>query len=179
MWEFPGGKIEHGESPRVALAREIREELLIDITVGEEVVSTTHEYEFGIVTLTTYYCELSSGVPRLTEHAAMCWLAPSQLLSVEWAPADLPAVDRIRSDLRAGKSGASFSCAPQGAVRPGNCAARSAASSSANRAPRHRELTAGRFALAPTISHPAIGRGAVLVVERLLSGARQRGVCKE
>nr|WP_137843736.1 (deoxy)nucleoside triphosphate pyrophosphohydrolase [Microbacterium sp. 2FI] len=102
MWEFPGGKIEHGESPRVALAREIREELLIDITVGEEVVSTTHEYEFGIVTLTTFYCELLSGVPRLTEHAAMCWLAPSQLLSVEWAPADLPAVDRIRSDLRAG-----------------------------------------------------------------------------
>lgn len=100
MWEFPGGKIEDGESPQEALAREIGEELLVDVRVGEEIVSTTHDYEFGVVTLTTYYCELRSGTPRLTEHAALRWLTPDELSSVEWAPADVPAVERVRSDLR-------------------------------------------------------------------------------
>ncbi|MBW9110666.1 (deoxy)nucleoside triphosphate pyrophosphohydrolase [Microbacterium ureisolvens] len=102
MWEFPGGKVEDGESPREALAREIGEELLVDVRVGEEIVSTTHDYEFGVVTLTTYYCELRSGTPQLTEHAALRWLTPDELSSVEWAPADLPAVERVRSDLRTG-----------------------------------------------------------------------------
>lgn len=100
MWEFPGGKIEDGESPQEALAREIGEELLVDVRVGEEIVSTTHDYEFGVVTLTTYYCELRSGTPQLTEHAALRWLTPDELSSVEWAPADVPAVERVRSDLR-------------------------------------------------------------------------------
>lgn len=102
MWEFPGGKIEDGESPREALAREIGEELLVDVRVGEEIVSTTHDYEFGVVTLTTYYCQLRSGTPQLTEHAALRWLTSDELSSVEWAPADLPAVERVRSDLRTG-----------------------------------------------------------------------------
>ena len=100
MWEFPGGKVEDGESPQGALAREIREELLVDITVGKEIVSTTHAYEFGVVTLTTFYCGLRSGIPRLTEHVDMRWLRPDELFSVEWAPADLPAVEQIQSDLR-------------------------------------------------------------------------------
>jgi 8-oxo-dGTP diphosphatase len=100
MWEFPGGKIGDGESPQEALVREIGEELLVDVRVGEEIVSTTHDYEFGVVTLTTYYCELRSGTPRLTEHAALRWLTPDELSSVEWAPADVPAVERVRSDLR-------------------------------------------------------------------------------
>jgi 8-oxo-dGTP diphosphatase len=102
MWEFPGGKVELSESPQQALAREIREELLVDIRVGEEILSTIHEYEFGIVNLTTYYCELPSGIPRLTEHAALCWLSPDEFSCVEWAPADVPAVERVRSDLRTG-----------------------------------------------------------------------------
>jgi len=102
MWEFPGGKIEDGESRQEALVREIREELVVDISVGEEILSTTHDYEFGVVTLTTYYCDLRSGAPRLTEHTAMRWLTPDEFSSVEWAPADLPAVERVRTDLLAG-----------------------------------------------------------------------------
>lgn len=100
LWEFPGGKIEGGESPQEALAREIGEELLVDIRVGEEILTTSHDYEFGVVTLTTYYCELRGGLPRLTEHAALRWLTPDELFSVEWAPADIPAVERVRSDLQ-------------------------------------------------------------------------------
>lgn len=98
-WEFPGGKIEPGESPQVALCREIIEELHCEVVVGEEVATTTHEYDFGVVTLTTFYCQLRSGDPQLTEHAELRWVAPSQLAGLEWAPADIPAIDRISRDL--------------------------------------------------------------------------------
>ena len=99
MWEFPGGKIEAGETAREALEREIVEELDCQVRVGEEVETTTHDYEFGTVTLTTFYCELVEGEPVLSEHQAVIWLSPSELGSLEWAPADVPAVERIRQDL--------------------------------------------------------------------------------
>jgi 8-oxo-dGTP diphosphatase len=95
-WEFPGGKIESGESASVALEREIREELNCGVRVGEQVASTDHVYEFGIVSLTTFYCELSDREPVLSEHQASAWLPPSNLNSLDWAPADLPAVDAIQ-----------------------------------------------------------------------------------
>lgn len=101
MWEFPGGKIEAGETSREALEREIHEELRCLIEVGEEVTTTRHEYDFGVVTLTTYYCKLVSGDPQLTEHAAVRWLAPSDLGLLDWAPADIPAVEQIQAELAA------------------------------------------------------------------------------
>ncbi|MEK3883638.1 (deoxy)nucleoside triphosphate pyrophosphohydrolase [Paenibacillus sp. PL2-23] len=97
LWEFPGGKIEIGETPQDALKREIAEEMRCQIRVGERVEYTAHEYAFGIVHLTTFYCEVLSGEPQLTEHAAMRWLRPEELLSLEWAPADVPAVQAIMS----------------------------------------------------------------------------------
>lgn len=101
MWEFPGGKIEQGETPREALLREIDEELHCTVEVGEEVTTTTHEYEFGIVTLTTFLCELVDGTPELTEHAEVRWLPPYSLSDLEWAPADVPAVEILQDKLAA------------------------------------------------------------------------------
>lgn len=96
MWEFPGGKIELGESPREALQREIDEELGCRVDVGDKVTSTTHEYDFGIVTLTTFYCALAEGEPELSEHEDVVWLRPTELSSLDWAPADISAVEFIK-----------------------------------------------------------------------------------
>jgi len=99
LWEFPGGKIEPGESKQAALQREITEELGCMIEVGPEVTTTTHEYEFGDVTLTTFHCRLVAGTPTLTEHVSIKWLTPAELDTIPWAPADIPAVAMIRADL--------------------------------------------------------------------------------
>jgi len=99
LWEFPGGKIEANESPKEALAREIAEELNCIIKVGDQVESTTYEYDFAIITLTTFYCVLANGEPNMTEHSELRWLAPELLKELEWAPADIPAVERITQEL--------------------------------------------------------------------------------
>lgn len=98
-WEFPGGKVERGEAPRDALVREIREELRCQIGVGEAVTTTTHDYEFATVTLTTFYCTVVNGHPSLTEHNEMRWLEPRELLTLDWAPADVPAAALIEKHL--------------------------------------------------------------------------------
>lgn len=91
-WEFPGGKVESGESPRAALRREIEEELGCTVRVGDEVTTTAHAYDFGEVRLTTYRCEVVAGTPAPTEHAEIRWLTPGELERLAWAPADVPAV---------------------------------------------------------------------------------------
>lgn len=96
LWEFPGGKIEPGETPQEALIRELQEELLITVQVNKSPFEvTTHEYDFGIVTLTTFICHLISGKPQITEHEEVRWLHPNELNQLEWAPADIPAVKKI------------------------------------------------------------------------------------
>lgn len=95
MWEFPGGKIEAGESARDALIREIDEELRCEVAVGDLITTTTHEYDFGTVTLTTFWCELVAGEPVLTEHAQVQWRSPDDLAALAWAPADIPAAQLV------------------------------------------------------------------------------------
>ena len=99
MWEFPGGKIEPGETPEQALAREIHEELNCVVAVGQHMNTASHRYDFGTVNLSTYYCRLVDGRPTPSEHSALEWRDPSTLLDLNWAPADVPAVERIMADL--------------------------------------------------------------------------------
>lgn len=99
LWEFPGGKIEPGETARQALERELVEELACVVEVGDEVTTTMHAYHFAKITLTTFYCSLVEGDPRLTEHTAVAWLRPAELGEVDWAPADIPAVNLVKAAL--------------------------------------------------------------------------------
>lgn len=95
FWEFPGGKIEPEESPSAALERELMEEMHCEITVGDKVDYTIYEYDFGVVHLTTFLCKIVKGKPVLTEHKAMTWLSPHELPTLDWAPADIPAIEKL------------------------------------------------------------------------------------
>ncbi|WNF38986.1 (deoxy)nucleoside triphosphate pyrophosphohydrolase [Bacillaceae bacterium IKA-2] len=97
LWEFPGGKIESNETPEQALVREIREEMLCQIEIGNQVERTVHEYDFATIDLTTFYCKLIEGKPTLTEHVRIEWLSPDELDTLEWAPADIPTIQKLAS----------------------------------------------------------------------------------
>jgi 8-oxo-dGTP diphosphatase len=96
LWEFPGGKIEPGESPEGSLAREIEEELGCVVEVGDLVADVIHPYPTVIVRLLTYFCKISSGSPTAKEHEKLMWLPASKLDTLKWAPADLPTIEALK-----------------------------------------------------------------------------------
>lgn len=94
-WEFPGGKIEKGESPREALVREIREELDMDINVGEYLITIEYEYPKFNLSMDCFWCQIIGGTPHLLEHEASKWLPLTNLRKVNWLPADIEVVEAI------------------------------------------------------------------------------------
>lgn len=94
-WEFPGGKIEAGESPQEALVREIREELDAEVEVGELLETVEWDYPDFHLTMHCFICTLLSESMRLNEHEAAAWLTRETLDTVRWLPADEGVVDRI------------------------------------------------------------------------------------
>jgi len=102
-WEFPGGKIEKGETAREAVAREILEELGAKIEVGEKIATIEHDYLTFHLTMELFWCRLAGSEVMLKEHEAARWLAPEELESVRWLPADLKAVRKIQTRYKSGK----------------------------------------------------------------------------
>ena len=98
-WEFPGGKIESGESGPEALKREIREELDTTIEVGDYIDTIEYDYPTFHLSMECYWCTVVEGKLTLLEHENALWLDRDSLLSVEWLPADLVIIDKVRNGL--------------------------------------------------------------------------------
>ncbi|APG24512.1 (deoxy)nucleoside triphosphate pyrophosphohydrolase [Syntrophotalea acetylenica] len=92
-WEFPGGKIDPGESPEECLRRELLEEMSIQVGIEESLPASTHNYQKFAITLYPFICSLKTEEIVLHEHAALAWLPAGELHCLDWAEADLPVVD--------------------------------------------------------------------------------------
>lgn len=90
LWEFPGGKVEAGEEPAVALARELREELAVEVVVEGALTAFPWSYDWGTMLLRPFYCRITAGEPKPIEHQELRWCERERFGELEWAPADVP-----------------------------------------------------------------------------------------
>ena len=95
MWEFAGGKIESNETLKEAIEREIKEELDCNVEFIDVFNDNTFEYDKFIINLITVKCHITSGTPTASEHSKLIWLHRENLLSLNWAPADMTAVNQL------------------------------------------------------------------------------------
>lgn len=98
-WEFPGGKVEDGETNEGALIREIREELKVNITVNDYIGTVEYDYPTFHLSMACYICHIVSGDLTLVEHTAAKWLMMDQIDSVDWLPADIIAVRLVKKHM--------------------------------------------------------------------------------
>lgn len=99
LWEFPGGKIEPGEAPQEALVREIKEELDVDISIGELIDTIEYDYPSFHLSMDCFWCEIVNGDIVLLEAEAAKWLGKEQLYDVQWLPADITLIEKIADKL--------------------------------------------------------------------------------
>ena len=95
MWEFPGGKVEAGETEEEAIVREIREELCVDIRVERKVYTVEYDYPAFHLRMHCFWCSIAEGVLELKEHQSARWLEPTEWESVDWLPADVEVVKQL------------------------------------------------------------------------------------